>query len=712
MLFITIPAMIISATGMILLSIGLSRLLYLTNTLHPGKQEMITVATYIRRGAYAFLNRQYSTVALIAIFFTLILLGTFGLPMVYGFALGAILSSLSGILGMMVAVHANVLVSAQACGLGQEKNSDIMSDTAKTAVSFGAIISCIVTGLGLLALVLAIFVPGLRVIYSGGTTQYAIHIVRETTFGLALGASLVSIFGRVAGGIFTKAADVGADLVGKLEKSLPEDDPRNPATIADNVGDNVGDCAGMASDVFETFVVSIVAIGQIISYCWSHTSDVLNILFFASNILAVTSIIGLAATLCFRFKGDMVTSLYKMVLGSVITSMLAVLVLAKYSFGHLTSALKLYTSSSLISHSVTITPLSLAICAMIGYVLTLAIIAITTYYTDSSYRPVQSIAAAAVNGHATNIIYGLAVGMESTLATTAVVIVAIGYSYHLASLLGIGMAVIAMISMTMMVMTLDAYGPITDNAGGIAEMSGVDKKAREVIDELDAVGNTTKAITKGYAIGSAALCACVLILLYVVELKIPLQTLVIYNPWILIGLLIGGMIPYIFSAYNMKYVGIIGGEVVTHVREQFEKYPEILTGNMTPNYEYTVDYITKESIKAMMIPALIPVVIPVLCLVLYKSSVIYLVYAGMNIGTLVSGVCLALMLTNAGGAWDNAKKYVEKGHHGGKHSAAHAATVTGDTVGDPCKDTAGPGLNVLIKIVNLVTILIVMILNK
>lgn len=712
MLHITIPAMIISATGMILLSVGLGRMLYLTNALHPGTDEMITVATYIRRGAYAFLQRQYSTVALIAAFFTLILLSKFGLPMTYGFILGAVLSSLAGILGMMVAVQANVLISGQACSFDKNTETKVMADTAKTAVSFGAIISCIVTGLGLLALVLAIFIPGLRAIYSGYTSQYAIALVKETTFGLALGASLVSIFGRVAGGIFTKAADVGADLVGKIEQSLPEDDPRNPATIADNVGDNVGDCAGMASDVFETFVVSIVAIGQIISHCWAHTPDVLNILFFSANILAITSLIGLAATLLFKYKDDMITSLYKMVLGSVAASMVAILILAQYSFGHLTSVLKLQAASSLVSNTVKITPLALAICAMVGLLLTLAIIAITTYYTDASYRPVQSIAEAAKHGHATNIIYGLSVGMESTFVTTLAIVGAIGYCYHLASLLGIGMAVIAMISMTMMIMTLDAYGPITDNAGGIAEMSGVDKKAREVIDELDAVGNTTKAITKGYAIGSAALCACVLTLLYVVELKIPLRTLVIYNPWILIGVLLGGMIPYIFSAYNMKYVGIIGGAVVEHVREQFAIHPEILKGEMLPNYEYTVDYITKESIKAMIIPALIPVVIPVSCLVMYKSDVIYLIYAGMNVGTLVSGVFLALMLTNAGGAWDNAKKYIEKGHHGGKKSAAHAATVTGDTVGDPCKDTAGPAINPLIKVVNLVTILLVMLLNK
>ncbi len=710
MLFITIPAMIISATGMILLSVGLGRMLYLTNTLHSGKKEMRTIATYIKRGAYAFLRRQYSTVAIIAALFTLLLLWKFGLPMTYGFILGAVLSSLAGILGMMVAVHANVLISAQACGL--DTHGDVMADAAKTSVSFGAIISCIVTGLGLLALVLSIFIPGLRTIYNGGTSMHAIHVVRDTTFGLALGASLVSIFGRVAGGIFTKAADVGADLVGKLEKSLPEDDPRNPATIADNVGDNVGDCAGMASDVFETFVVSIVAIGQIISYCWSHTPDVLNILFFASNIIAVTSLIGLIATLLFKFKDDMITSLYKMIVGSVIASMLAILGLTKYSFGTFTTPLKLFTSNPLVSHSAAITPLSLAACAMVGFLLTLAIIIITTYYTDASYRPVQSIAESATHGHATNIIYGLSVGMESTFAITLAIILSIGYCYHLASLLGIGMAVIAMISMTMMIMTLDAYGPITDNAGGIAEMSGIDKKARAVIDELDAVGNTTKAITKGYAIGSAALCACILTLLYVVELRIPVQTLVIYNPWILVGVLLGGMIPYIFSAFNMKYVGIIGGEVVKHVREQFEKYPEILHGNVAPNYEYTVDYLTRESIRAMMIPALIPVVIPVLCLVMYKSSAIYLIYAGMNVGTLVSGVFLALMLTNAGGAWDNAKKYVEKGHHGGKHSSAHAATVTGDTVGDPCKDTAGPAINPLIKVVNLVTILLVLMLNK
>lgn len=706
MLFIHIAAAIVGLSGVFLLSMGIIRAFFLQKTLKQGNEKMKTIASYIKMGAYAFLYRQYNTILIIASIIFLILLTKIGYKMAYGFAVGVIFSSLAGILGMIVAVHGNVLIAAQAC----EKH-DARAKAAKASVNFGSIISFIVTGLGLISLFITIFLPVYYVILNGESLWNAISIIHHTTLGLGLGASLVSIFGRVAGGIFTKAADVGADLVGKLEQSLPEDDPRNPAVIADNVGDNVGDCAGMAADVFETFVVSIVAIGQILLYCFVVDIITARLALFITSIIGFTSVSGSLITYTFNthfFEGSILQHLQCLLIRTVLLCSIAVFGLSRWIFGSFTTPMII--QSTMFFSQISVTPIMLTTCVLAGFVLTAAVIAITTYYTDSGYRPVCSIAEASNNGHATNIIYGLAVGMESTFATMTAIILVFGYCIYIASIIGIAVAVASMISLTIIIMTLDAYGPMTDNAGGIAEMSGLDKSARAVTDELDAAGNTTKAITKGYAVSAAALCSSILTILYIVEARpINMALLSIMNPVMLIGLLIGGAIPYIFSAFNMKYVGLIGGKVVEHVREQFKTHPEILSGEELPNYGYTVDFITKESIKAMIIPALIPVVIPsAIAACMFRSKQLVIILAGMNVGVLVSGIFLALTLTNAGGAWDNAKKYIEQGHYGGKHSHAHAAAITGDTVGDPCKDTAGPAINPLIKVVNLVTILLAM----
>lgn len=704
MLFIHISAAIIGLSGLFLLSIGILRAIFLQNHLKQGTKQMHEIASYIKMGAYAFLYRQYNTVGLIACIMLVILLAKLGIVMAYGFTIGVIFSSLAGILGMIVAVNGNVLIAAQAC-----EKTDARAKAAKASVNFGSIISCIVTGLGLLALFLTFFAPVYYLQYAGREFEI-FNVVHYTTLGLGLGASLVSIFGRVAGGIFTKAADIGADLVGKLENSLPEDDPRNPAVIADCIGDNVGDCAGMAADVFETFVISIVAIGQILFSCYARSTIMSNVSLFLVSIIGFTSIIGCISTFFFSLKpgSTVIRSLYNMILYAVAVCVVGIIGIAYSIFGNLTT--KMTIDALQLFNSINVTPLILISCVIAGFALTAAVILITTYYTDSEYRPVRSIAQSSNNGHATNIIYGLSVGMESTFSTVLAICITFGYCYYVASMIGISLAVASMISLTIIIMTLDAYGPMTDNAGGIAEMSGLDKAAREITDELDAAGNTTKAITKGYAISAAALCSSILTVLYIIEMRcIDLSILAISEPLILIGLLLGGMIPYIFSAFNMKYVGLIGGKVVEHVREQFKLHPKILEGKELPNYGYTVDYLTKESIKAMIIPALMPVAIPVvLAICFYRTQKLFVLFAGMNVGVLISGIFLSLTLTNAGGAWDNAKKYIEQGNHGGKRSVAHLAAITGDTVGDPCKDTAGPAINPLIKVVNLITILLVM----
>ncbi len=723
-----ISSAILALTGVSLLMTGLIRNVLLNKNLTPGNDRMQTIASYIRIGAYAFLYRQYHTVAIIALIIIAILYLVFGVYMAYGFAIGVLFSSLAGVLGMIVAVYGNVLIAAQACS-----GSNARANAAKTSVSFGSIISFIVVGLGLLALFAAISIPVYSILWTNQMLNldvYNLSVLGDllyqplvhSTLGLAIGSSLVSIFGRVAGGIFTKAADIGADLVGKLENGLDEDDPRNPAVIADNVGDNVGDCAGMAADVFETFVVSLVAISQIIfpKYFFQMNpvlaEAIAKIGVYVLAIICMTSLIGAVSTFCFCLKPrqTVVNSLYMIMTYTVAVSSVAILGLTYWIFNGFTAislrhfAYRFTYKAPLLANSLT-----LAACVLLGFALTIAVILITTYYTDSSYRPVKSIAQASNNGHATNIIYGLSVGMESTFATMSAVVVVFFACYHLAGLLGIMLSVVAMIALTIIIMTLDAYGPMTDNAGGIAEMSDLDNTARTVTDELDAAGNTTKAITKGYAISAAALCSTVLTVAFMMDIdKHMWLELCIANPFILMGLLIGGMIPYIFSALNMKSVGILGGQVVEHVREQFRQHPEILTDrNIVPDYRYTVDFLTKSSIKAMLIPALIPVVIPVTLFLLFGFGVdskIIPIFAGLNTGVLISGAFLGLTLTNAGGAWDNAKKYIEQGNHGGKRSPAHAAAITGDTVGDPCKDTAGPAINPLIKVVNLITILLVL----
>lgn len=710
MWFFHISSLFIGVSSVLLLTLGVARFVFLQQTLNAGNADMRRISSYIKEGAYAFLLRQYNTIFVIAIISCILLFFGIGFAMSYGFMVGAVFSSMSGIFGMLVAVKSNVLIAMQAC-----EKYDARARAAKTAVNFGAIISYIVTGFALMALFLTVFAPVYYCMYMYRTSFIAcLALLKYTTIGLGLGASLVSIFGRVAGGIFTKAADVGADLVGKLEQSLPEDDPRNPAVIADNVGDNVGDCAGMASDVFETYTVSVVAILQVIISCFSGN---LALISYISMIIGVTSCVGALATLFYILKQDqsVMSSLNRILTNTMLVSMISIAALSYWSTDLFSEIL--IKSTINIFTDITTKGVHLISCAYLGFALTGAIIWITTYYTDSSYRPVKSIAEASNNGHATNIIYGLSVGMESTLATILAVVLVFGACFYMAGVIGIGISVISMISLTVVIMTLDAYGPMTDNAGGIAEMSQIDAKARAVTDELDAAGNTTKAITKGYAVSAAALCSSILVMLFIVEIDVPgavfnIWNMSLINPVLIIGCLIGGVIPYIFSSLNMKYVGKIGGKVVEHVRDQFQDYPEILEGKRVPNYGYTVDFLTKESIRAMLVPSLLPVVIPGILAVCFASDTSYLfpLLAGVNVGALVNGVFLSLTLTNAGGAWDNAKKYIEHGNCGGKGSIAHLAAITGDTVGDPCKDTAGPAINPLIKIVNLVTILLALFL--
>ncbi len=665
-------------------------------SLDTGNDKMKEIASAIQEGARAYLNRQYMTIAIVGIVIFALIWLVFDLASAIGFLIGAFFSGAAGYVGMNISVRSNVRTTHAA--------SKSLADGLSVSFKAGAVTGMLVAGFALLSIAVFYFL-----LHNSGS--FPGREIVAPLVSLGFGASLISIFARLGGGIFTKGADVGADLVGKVEAGIPEDDPRNPAVIADNVGDNVGDCAGMAADLFETYVVTVVATMVLSSIFFADVTGMMIYPLAIAGVCTLASIIGTYFVKLGKSENIM-TALYK---GFAVSAVLSA-VLLYFITDHVISL-----DSVFIVDEKSFTGMSLFYCGLLGLIITGLIIWVTEYYTGTNYRPVQSIAQASTTGHGTNVIQGLAISLEATALPALIIVAGIIITHSLAGLFGIAIAVTTMLALAGMVVALDAYGPVTDNAGGIAEMSELDDNVRKTTDALDAVGNTTKAVTKGYAIGSAGLGALVLFAAYTEDLehfaKDPSSSLYginvsfdLSNPYVVVGLLIGGLLPFLFGAMSMTAVGRAAGSVVIEVRRQFKEIPGIMEGKEKPEYGTCVDILTKSAIKEMIIPSMLPVLSPIVVyfviLLIAGQSAALSCLGALLLGVIITGLFVAISMTAGGGAWDNAKKYIEDGNHGGKGSEAHKAAVTGDTVGDPYKDTAGPAVNPMIKITNIVALLL------